>query len=198
IARYVPAFQAACGKGIADACAGVGMAELDGAGLARDQPKALRDLEAACDAGSSAGCAKGSEFVLRTEHDHSVLEKRFMKMVARCEKLGGSVCFSLAWAYEKGFGTNPDSAKGSAMAKRACDTGSSYACLDVAQDLAEAGKTAEAKTLLLKACDGDIEQGCALAAAMTKPADGPEARKLLTRGCALGMPQPSHALPANH
>src|SRR5262249_48636144 len=61
----------------------------------------------------------------------------------------------------------------------------------------EAGKTAEAKTLLLKACDGDIEQGCALAAAMTKPADGPEARKLLTRGCALGMAQACDALAGN-
>jgi TPR repeat protein len=115
-------------------------------------------------------------------------------MVARCEKLGGSVCLSLAWAYRDGLGTAPDSAKGSAMEKRACDTGSSYACFEVAQGLAQAGRQAEARAMLLKACNGDIEQGCALAAAMTKPADGPEARQLLTRGCALGMPQSCDAL----
>jgi TPR repeat protein len=190
LARFAPAFIAGCGKSVADACAGLGMAETSGAGIAADKASGERHLVAACARGSSIACARTSEWRMQSSSDEAGRQQIFAEAAAECDKLAGSVCFAVAGFWHAGSGTPKDDAQATRLTRKACDTGAALACVSAGLDLGgDRAKRDEARALFEKACAGDSGFGCGLLGGITKPPGGPAARALYLRGCDLGEPR---------
>lgn len=191
VAQYRPAFEAACEKRIADACAGLGVARSFNDGT-EGEAAASRLFDDACGAGSSAGCALMLERKLRAEADQGAMGTLAQQTVEMCDRLGGSVCFTAATLFENGAGVPRDEARAKALTLRACDTGSAFACFVAGMNLAEgqAVPSAEARAAYEKACGSNIAGACFnLAYALLQGATAEEkeqGRALGLRACRLG------------
>lgn len=168
----------------------------------RASPKDRADgetlLDEACRRGSSVACAWLAEQRMKRTEDGAVRAQLLARATEQCDKLGGSVCFSVASAHYEGWGAPADPAKGDGFATRACETGSGYACFSQGADLVEKGGDGgaqRARPLLERSCAADVGAACALLAGVLVQGrgglkkDAAAATAFATRACDLREPQ---------
>lgn len=191
--QFAPVLDKQCRAGLNDACVGLAL-------LALQQPNpdvaaVLSQLEQGCAQGSSAACSAAAETRMQgAEKDPAAQKQIAADALTQCERLGGSVCDSLAGFSAAGVGTPKDDARAAQLVQKACTTGSAYACFAQGQAEAEEHGAEGAKAaigLYTQACAKEIAFACTnLAYAYLRgtgaPADVQRGIAFMDRGCALG------------
>lgn len=203
--RYTDAFRAGCERGVADACAGLALAEARTEHSSHAEPsQATARLESACKAGSSIACAARIEERVRATHDDAEAKRALIAEAAStCERLGGSVCFTAGSYSATGDGVPKDMKEARRWFDRGCQTGSAYACFYQAMVEAEegdAGAAARARPLFEKACAADVDDACmSLAVRLFKAGQETDHAKALSlRSCHLGNADACDFLALSH
>lgn len=165
IEELAASFKAGCGAGDVGACANLGVAYIEGAGVPRDQRRGAALLLEACDQGHSSGCVNlGRAFVdgigvpLDPERAVSLFRQA-------CDEGVATGCFNLGVAYWQGKGVEQDLAAAAELYEQVCDTGAGDACYNlgyaysrgegVDRDLAKAAELFE------RACKAGVDRACA-------------------------------------
>jgi TPR repeat protein len=130
LAEAAPYFEKACSAGIPLACHNLGFAIWSGAGMAKDDARAMKIFTEVCDGGTAVGCAG----VALMHHDGSGVPKDFAKALQYYEMAcrGGDQeygCPLLGRMYQNGEGVAVDVDKARALYQAACAVGSRNGCL---------------------------------------------------------------------
>lgn len=117
-----------CDQGKPSACFTLGTMYASGAGVTKDNPRAIALFQKACDGGDAQGCGAlgfmyetGSGIQKDLAHALNLYRKA-------CDGGGGLGCAFLAVLYEKGTGTTKNLAMAATLYERACEAGNSLGC----------------------------------------------------------------------
>jgi TPR repeat protein len=128
------ALQTACDSGSGAACKQLAYrATMGERGVAKDEARAEKMNERACDAGIAEACwDRGSSYDWRSEESKARAQAFAARGVPLDEKAcaagEGEACYRLGTAYRVGTGVEKDPAKAAAFYKEACNRGSTEGC----------------------------------------------------------------------
>lgn len=194
------------GSGSADAYNELGLICIDGSvpEVQRNEAKALKNFDKACELGSMDGCANVAiQFLyLRQRLSDEDVNYAFEQLEESCDaKVGSPSCFLLGSAYETGRGRPADPQRAIELYERS-GTENLYAVKGIARiTLADASSTydlGELAPLLKRATNFNDAESCWYLAYMHQAGKGvtqdqARARKLLQKACKLGSKKACNA-----
>jgi len=129
-------FSKACSQGSFRACHGVGMALLEGRGVAKQAAEAAPYLHYACDYKFAPACDALAGLLDSGQAGTNLAEAVRLSQFS-CEQGVASGCLRLSNYYERGLGVGRDAGRALELRERACRLGTPSACTEVAAPRAE-------------------------------------------------------------
>lgn len=196
-ARPTPMDVTPCAKGDGESCLAIGIAYLDGTGVAKDLRKGAEYVRKACDANNAVGCGYAAELIFNDEGNVGDVAEGYRLRVKACRGLHSLSCNNLgsAWANGSQGASKVDFVKAKTYYQMACHLKNPVGCFNIgnAYRLGE-GVDADIQMAMTNfdlSCDLGGPQGCTELAILyyegtDTPQDTAKAAALFDKGCKLG------------
>jgi TPR repeat protein len=154
-------FSSECRKKVAAACSVLGVMYEFGQGVVRDERRAARLYQTACDEGNVRGCAnlagamvKGTGMPASPQNAIGLLRRSCMQKAIGCALLGRLTA--------KGEGTVADPVMAASLFERGCMNGEAESCRELGDALKGAGQPSDqrAMELYINACVAGDREAC--------------------------------------
>jgi TPR repeat protein len=186
-----------CDDGDPAACLADGRRALAGDGVPKDEARAVKLLEKACDGHLATGC---TALALAVRDGHGLEADPVSAATLfdeACRHDDARACLELGLAYQNGSGVVSDDAHAAQLFEKACTGGSAHACTVLGRVIADGRGVpmdpARSRSLYQKGCDGDDPGGCSELGLVYSEgtgvtADAAHAGELFAKSCRLHQP----------